>query len=141
MLTNVLEGLTMFAYKKGNYLRAKWEGWREWERECVQESGEKERAAMAAAIAAAVRAPKWAGSWVILLHVFVVILSLYISNNMDSPVDVDGFAEPRKTLSQCALPSVEQLSVHPRFAHGGAGIPNNWYQSTWFKGVFDFAQK
>ena len=44
---------------------------------------------------------------------------------MDSPVDVGGFAEPRKTLSQCALPSVEQLSVHPRFAHGGARIPNN----------------
>jgi hypothetical protein len=65
------------------------------ERECVQESGEKERAAMDAAIAAAVRASKWAGSWVILLHVFVVILSLYISNNMDSPVDVGGFAEPR----------------------------------------------
>jgi hypothetical protein len=104
--------------KRHVLLRANWEGWREWERECVQESGEKERAAMAAAIAAAVRAPKWAGSWVILLHVFVVILSLYISDNMDSPVDVGGFAEPRKTLSQCALPSVEQLSVHPRSAHG-----------------------
>jgi len=52
-------------------------------------------AAMVAAIAAAIRAPKWAGSWVILLHVFVVILSLYISDNMDSPVDVGGFAEPR----------------------------------------------
>ena len=34
---------------------------RERERECVQESGEKERAAMAAAIAAAVRAPKELG--------------------------------------------------------------------------------
>jgi hypothetical protein len=34
------------------------------------------------------------------------------------------FAEPRKILSQCALPSLEQLSVHPRSAHGGAGIPN-----------------
>ena len=55
---------------------------------------------------------------------YVVILSLYISNNMDFPVDVGGFAEPRKILYQCALPSVEQLSVHPRSAHGGAGIPN-----------------
>jgi hypothetical protein len=55
---------------------------------------------------------------------YVVILSLYISNNMDSPVDVGGFAEPRKILCQCALPSVEQLSVHPWSAHGGAGIPN-----------------
>jgi len=26
-------------------------------------------------------------------------------------------------LCQCALASVEQLSVHPRSAHGGAGIP------------------
>jgi len=25
----------------------------------------------------------------------VVILSLYVSNNMDSPVDIGGFAEPR----------------------------------------------
>jgi len=56
---------------------------------------------------------------VILLHVFIVILSLYISNNMDSPVDVGGFAEPRKLLCQCALPSDEQLSVHPRSSHGG----------------------
>jgi hypothetical protein len=38
-------------------------------------------------------------------------------------VDIGGFAEPRKILCQCALPSVEQLSVHPRSAHGGAGIP------------------
>jgi hypothetical protein len=38
-------------------------------------------------------------------------------------VDVGGFAEPRKILCQCALPAVEQLSVHPRSAHGGAGIP------------------
>ena len=50
-------------------------------------------------------------------------------------------AEPRKILCQCALPSVEQLSVHPRSAHGVPEFPNHWYQSTWFKGVFDFAQK
>ena len=42
---------------------------------------------------------------------------------MDSPVDVGGFAEPRKTLSQCALPSVEQLSVHSRSAHGEPESP------------------
>jgi len=29
-------------------------------------------------------------------------------------VDVGGFAEPRKILCQCALPSYEQISVHPR---------------------------
>ena len=40
-------------------------------------------------------------------------------------MDVGGFAEPRKILCQCALPSDEQLSVHPRSAHGGAGIPNS----------------
>jgi hypothetical protein len=42
---------------------------------------------------------------------------------MDSPVDVGNFAEPRKILCQCALLAVEQLSVHPRSAYGGAGIP------------------
>jgi hypothetical protein len=53
----------------------------------------------------------------------VVILSLSVSNNIDSPVDVGGFAEPRKILCQCAYPSVEQLSVHHWSAHGGVGIP------------------
>jgi hypothetical protein len=38
-------------------------------------------------------------------------------------VDVGGFAEPRKILCQCALPSYEQLSVQPRSAHRGVGIP------------------
>ena len=38
-------------------------------------------------------------------------------------MDVGGFAEPRKILCQCAYPSVEQLSVHPRSAHGGAENP------------------
>jgi hypothetical protein len=40
-------------------------------------------------------------------------------------VDVGGFAEPRKILCQCALPSVEQLSVHLRSAHGVPEFPNN----------------
>jgi hypothetical protein len=53
----------------------------------------------------------------------VVTLSLSISNNIDSPVDVGSFAKPRKILCQCALPSVEQKSEHPRSAHGGVGIP------------------
>jgi hypothetical protein len=38
-------------------------------------------------------------------------------------MDIGGFAEPRKILCQCALPSVKQLSVYPRSAHGEAGIP------------------
>jgi len=44
-------------------------------------------------------------------------------------VDVGGFAEPRKILCQCALPSVEQLSVHHRSAHGRAGIPQQTFVS------------
>ena len=90
-------------------------------------SREKERAAMAAAVRAA--------DVIFLLHVSLCLIK------WTSPVDVGGFAEPRKILCQCALPSDEQLSVHPRSAHGGAGVPNNWYQSTWFKGVFDFCSK
>jgi len=46
---------------------------------------------------------------------------------MDSPVDVGGFAEPRKILCQCALPSVEQISVHPGPRMGEPEFPNNWY--------------
>jgi len=49
-------------------------------------------------------------------------------------VDVGGFAEPRKILCQCALPSYEQVSVHPRSAHGGAGIPQQ------IETLMDFAQ-
>jgi hypothetical protein len=46
-------------------------------------------------------------------------------------VDVGGFAEPRKILCQCALPSYEQISVHPRSAHGVPELPN--------KVIFDFS--
>jgi len=72
----------------------------------------------------------------------VVILSLYVSNNMDSPVDVGGFAEPRKLLCLSELKpplSNYQYTTGPRM--GVPEFPNNWYQSTWFKGVFDLAQK
>jgi len=62
---------------------------------------------------------------VIFFHV-----SLYLIK-WTSPVDVGGFAEPRKILSQCASPPYEKLSVHPRSAHGVPEFPNNWYQSTW----------
>ena len=69
---------------------------------CAREWREREscNGSSLTAIAAAASAAK--ESWelslsevILLLHVFVVILSLYISNNMDSPVDVGGFAEPR----------------------------------------------
>ena len=43
-------------------------------------------------------------------------------------MDVGGFAEPRKILCQSDLPSVEQLSVHPRSAHGGVGNPQQMQQ-------------
>jgi ketopantoate reductase len=43
-------------------------------------------------------------------------------------------------VSVC-LASYEQLSEHHRSAHREARIPNNWYQSIWFKVVFDFCSK
>jgi hypothetical protein len=42
-------------------------------------------------------------------------------------VDVGGFAEPRKILCQCTLPSYEQISVHPRSAQGEPEFPNIGY--------------
>ena len=39
-------------------------------------------------------------------------------------MDVGGFAEPRKILCQCALAFDEQISVHPRSAHGEPESPN-----------------
>jgi len=45
-------------------------------------------------------------------------------------VDVGGFAEPRKILCQCDLPSYKQISVHPRSAHGGAGNPQHQIHPT-----------
>jgi hypothetical protein len=39
------------------------------------------------------------------------------------------------------LASFEQLLVHHRSAHRGNRITNNWYQSIWFKVVFDFCSK
>jgi hypothetical protein len=39
-------------------------------------------------------------------------------------VDVGGFAEPRKILCQCALPSIEQLSVYPDPRMGETEFPN-----------------
>ena len=49
---------------------------------------------------------------------------------MDSPVDVGGFAELRKILCQCALLSVEQLSVHPQSAHGEPDSPTKGRPTT-----------
>ena len=43
----------------------------------------------------------------------VVTLSLSISNNIDSPVDVGGFAEPRKILCQCAYPPLSNYQYTP----------------------------
>ena len=39
-------------------------------------------------------------------------------------MEVGGFAEPRKILCKCALASDEQISVHPRSAHGEPESPN-----------------
>jgi len=48
-------------------------------------------------------------------------------------VDVGVLPNHVKYCVPVCLASFEQLSVHHRSAHGGAGIPNNWYQSIWFK--------
>jgi len=48
----------------------------------------------------------------------VVTLSLSISNNIDSPVDVGGFAEPRKILCQCAFPPLSNYQYTPVRAWG-----------------------
>ena len=59
---------------------------------------------------------------------------------MDSPVDVGGFAEPRKILSQYALPSLEQLSVHPRSdfptKSSSTNLPNIWHNRYAFHFVY-----
>jgi hypothetical protein len=49
-------------------------------------------------------------------------------------VDVGGFAEPRKILCQCALPSDEQLSVHPRSAQGEPESPTIGIRAHGLKG-------
>ena len=60
------------------------------------------------------------------------------SNNIVSPVDVGGFAEPRKIL--CLSVLTPPLS-RDQYITGRRIPPNNWYQSTWFKVVFDFCSK
>jgi len=126
--------------KKAYYVRVFW--WEEWE--CVRvkwrEEERKRSCCHGQQLCCHMQQSVWAGSWVILLHVFIVTLSLSLIQWL-SPVDVGDFAEPRKILCQCALASVEQISVHPRSAHGVLEFPNNWYQSTWFKGVFVFCSK
>ena len=44
---------------------------------------------------------------------YVVIISLYISNNIDSPVDVGGFAEPRKCCVSVLFPPLSKYQYTP----------------------------
>jgi hypothetical protein len=76
---------------------------------------------------------------ILLLHVFV-LFPFSISNKMTSPVDVGDLPNHVKyCVSVLTLHlSNYQNTTGPRM---GRQNPNNWYQSTWFKGVFDFAQK
>jgi hypothetical protein len=72
---------------------------------------------------------KWSSS-----SMCVVILSLSDSNNIDFSRGCRRFC--RTTLNivlVCLSPPFEQLSVHPRSAHGGAGIPNISFIQTHFQ--------
>ena len=68
------------------------------------------------------RAESWESEVILLLHIYCNHFSIYL-NNIDSPVDVGGFAEPRKILSQCAFPlrlSNYQYTPGPR-----KGVPES----------------
>ena len=56
-------------------------------------------------------------------------------------MDVSNLPNHVKYCVSVCLASNRQLSKHHQSAHRGVRIPNNWYQSIWFKMVFDFAQK
>ena len=72
------------------------------ERECVQESKEKVKGFKGQQRELGVSL-----SEVTLLHVFIVSF-LYLLIKWTSLVDVGGFAEPRKILSQCACPPMSK---------------------------------
>jgi len=85
---------------------------------CVREWREK-RAAMAAALlplqqlqVQQLRAGSWESEMILLLHIYCNPFSIYL-NNIDSPVDVGGFAEPRKILCQCAIPPLSNYQYTP----------------------------
>jgi hypothetical protein len=72
----------------------------------------------------------------------VVTLSLSISNNIDSPVDVGGFAEPRKILCLSVLyPPLSnyQYTTSPRM--GETESPTIGIRAHGLKGCLFFAQK
>jgi hypothetical protein len=67
----------------------------------VCKSVERKRAVMAAALlplqqlqVQQLRAGSWESEVILLLHIYCNPFSIYL-NNIDSPVDVGGFAEPR----------------------------------------------
>jgi hypothetical protein len=68
----------------------------------------------------------------------ILSLSLIIWTSL---VDVGVLRNHFKYCVLVCLANNGQLSVHHQSAHKGVGILNNWYQSIWFKVVFDFCSK
>jgi hypothetical protein len=69
---------------------------------------------------------KWSSS-----SMYVVILSLYISNNMNSPVDVGGFAEPRQNIvSVCFTLRWATISTPPVLAWGSRNPQQRWQETS-----------
>jgi hypothetical protein len=104
--------------KEAYYVRVFWESaesvW-EWSDEKKRERGGSSPAAICSRVCEL--GVEWSSSSMYLLYPFS------ISNKMNLSRGCRQFAEPRKILCQCALPSAEQLSVHSRSAHVGAGKP------------------
>jgi len=110
--------LTIFAYKGGILVESTI-----WERECRECVRVKWREEERKRSCCHGQQSVWAESWVILLHVFIVTFSLSLIQWL-SPVDVGDFAEPRKILCQCALPSVEKDQNTPGPRMGQPEFPN-----------------
>jgi len=79
---------------------------------------------------------KWSSSFMYLYCIFSLSLIIWTS-----PMDVSDLPNHVKYCVPVCLVSNGQLSEYHQSVHRGAGIPNNCYQSIWFKVVFDFCSK
>jgi hypothetical protein len=64
-----------------------------------------------------------------------------ISNKMDLSRGCRRFCRTTLNIVSVCYPSYWANISTPPVRAWGAGIPNNWYQSIWFKGMFDFCSK